>query len=46
VTGPDLGREPLLDLRMRAGEGVGAALAGGLLLAGLALRRETARVDP
>ena len=41
----DLGREPLLDLRMRAGEGVGAALAGGLLLAGLALRRETARVD-
>jgi nicotinate-nucleotide--dimethylbenzimidazole phosphoribosyltransferase len=41
----DLGREPLLDLRMRAGEGVGAALAGGLLLAGLALRRETARVE-
>jgi nicotinate-nucleotide--dimethylbenzimidazole phosphoribosyltransferase len=41
----DLGREPLLDLRMRAGEGVGAALASGLLLAGLALRRETARVD-
>ncbi|WP_244522711.1 nicotinate-nucleotide--dimethylbenzimidazole phosphoribosyltransferase [Geodermatophilus africanus] len=41
----DLGREPLLDLRMRAGEGVGAVLAGGLLLAGLALRRDTARVD-
>ncbi|WP_100497992.1 5,6-dimethylbenzimidazole synthase [Geodermatophilus chilensis] len=41
----DLGREPLLDLRMRAGEGVGAALASGLLLAGLALRRDTARVD-
>ncbi|SDM82252.1 nicotinate-nucleotide-dimethylbenzimidazole phosphoribosyltransferase /cob(II)yrinic acid a,c-diamide reductase /5,6-dimethylbenzimidazole synthase [Geodermatophilus siccatus] len=41
----DLGREPLLDLRVRAGEGVGAALASGLLLAGLALRRETARVD-
>jgi nicotinate-nucleotide--dimethylbenzimidazole phosphoribosyltransferase len=42
----ELGREPLLDLRMRAGEGVGAALASGLLLAGLALRRDTARVDP
>ncbi|MGY1683587.1 5,6-dimethylbenzimidazole synthase [Geodermatophilus sp. SYSU D01176] len=41
----ELGREPLLDLRMRAGEGVGAALASGLLLAGLALRRDTARVD-
>jgi nicotinate-nucleotide--dimethylbenzimidazole phosphoribosyltransferase len=41
----DLGREPILDLRMRAGEGVGAALAAGLLLSGLALRRETARVD-
>lgn len=41
----DLGREPLLDLRMRAGEGVGSALAAGLLLSGLALRRETARVD-
>ncbi|SNS59398.1 cob(II)yrinic acid a,c-diamide reductase [Geodermatophilus pulveris] len=42
----ELGREPLLDLRLRAGEGVGAALAAGLVLAGLALRRETARVDP
>jgi nicotinate-nucleotide--dimethylbenzimidazole phosphoribosyltransferase len=40
-----LGCEPLLDLRMRAGEGVGAALAVGLLLAGLRLRRDTARVD-
>jgi nicotinate-nucleotide--dimethylbenzimidazole phosphoribosyltransferase len=40
-----LGCEPLLDLRMRAGEGVGAALAAGLLLDGLALRRGTARVD-
>jgi nicotinate-nucleotide--dimethylbenzimidazole phosphoribosyltransferase len=40
-----LGLEPLLDLRMRAGEGVGAALAAGLLLAGLRMRRETARVD-
>ena len=40
-----LGLEPLLDLRMRAGEGVGAALAAGLLLSGLRMRRETARVD-
>jgi nicotinate-nucleotide--dimethylbenzimidazole phosphoribosyltransferase len=40
-----LGCEPLLDLRIRAGEGVGAALAAGLLLAGLGLRREVARVD-
>ena len=40
-----LGCEPLLDLRLRAGEGVGAVLATGLLLQGLAVRRETARVD-
>lgn len=40
-----LGVEPLLDLRMRAGEGVGAALATGLLLDGLALRRGAAHVD-
>jgi nicotinate-nucleotide--dimethylbenzimidazole phosphoribosyltransferase len=40
-----LGCEPLLDLRMRAGEGAGAAFAAGLLLAGLRVRRETARVD-
>ncbi|MCZ2806883.1 5,6-dimethylbenzimidazole synthase [Modestobacter sp. VKM Ac-2983] len=40
-----LGCEPLLDLRLRAGEGVGAVLAAGLLLQGLRLRRETARVD-
>ncbi|GAA3164751.1 hypothetical protein GCM10010531_16420 [Blastococcus jejuensis] len=40
-----LGVEPLLDLRMRAGEGVGAALATGLLLDGLALRRGAARAD-
>lgn len=40
-----LGCEPLLDLRMRAGEGVGAALATGLVLNGLRLRRETVRVD-
>jgi nicotinate-nucleotide--dimethylbenzimidazole phosphoribosyltransferase len=40
-----LGLEPLLDLRLRAGEGVGAVLAAGLLLQGLAVRRNTARVD-
>jgi nicotinate-nucleotide--dimethylbenzimidazole phosphoribosyltransferase len=40
-----LGCEPLLDLRLRAGEGVGAVLAAGLLLQGLAVRRATARVD-
>jgi nicotinate-nucleotide--dimethylbenzimidazole phosphoribosyltransferase len=40
-----LGLEPLLDLRMRAGEGAGGALAAGLLLTGLRVRRETARVD-
>lgn len=40
-----LGCEPLLDLRLRAGEGTGAALAAGLLLNALCLRRETARVD-
>jgi len=40
-----LGCEPLLDLRMRAGEGVGAVLATGLLLDGLRLRAETAQVD-
>lgn len=38
-----LGCEPLLDLRIRAGEGAGAALAAGLLLDGLRIRRETAR---
>ena len=40
-----LGCEPLLDLRIRAGEGAGAALAAGLLLGGLGVRRDTARVD-
>lgn len=39
-----LGCEPLLDLRIRAGEGAGACLAAGLLLDGLRIRRETARV--
>lgn len=40
-----LGLEPLLDLRLRAGEGAGAALAAGLLLDGLRVRRTTARVS-
>lgn len=38
-----LGLESLLDLRIRAGEGVGACLAANLLRSGLRLRRETAR---
>jgi nicotinate-nucleotide--dimethylbenzimidazole phosphoribosyltransferase len=38
-----LGLEPLLDLRLRAGEGVGAALAAQLLRSGLRLRSEAAR---
>lgn len=38
-----LGLEPLLDLRMRAGEGAGAALAAGLLLGGCRIRARTAR---
>ena len=38
-----LGLEPLLDLRLRAGEGAGACFAAGMLLAGLRVRRETAR---
>ena len=40
-----LGLEPLLDLRIRAGEGVGACLATGLLRAALSLRLGTARTD-
>jgi nicotinate-nucleotide--dimethylbenzimidazole phosphoribosyltransferase len=38
-----LGLEPLLDLRLRAGDGAGACLAAGLLLDVLRVRRETAR---
>lgn len=38
-----LGLEPLLDLRLRAGEGAGAAMAAGLLRTALRIRRETAR---
>jgi nicotinate-nucleotide--dimethylbenzimidazole phosphoribosyltransferase len=41
-----LGLEPLLDLRFRAGEGVGAAMAVGLLKAGMAVRLESARTEP
>jgi nicotinate-nucleotide--dimethylbenzimidazole phosphoribosyltransferase len=40
-----LGLEPLLDLRLRAGEGVGAVLATRLLLDGLEIRRTTARTE-
>jgi nicotinate-nucleotide--dimethylbenzimidazole phosphoribosyltransferase len=40
-----LGCEPLLDLRLRAGEGVGAVLAVALLLHAMRLRRGAARVD-
>lgn len=38
-----LGLEPLLDLRFRAGEGVGAALAVGLLQSALSIRLSSAR---
>nr|MCW2727537.1 cob(II)yrinic acid a,c-diamide reductase [Aeromicrobium sp.] len=41
-----LGLEPVLDLRMRVGEGVGAALASGLLISGLTMRRGTGRTAP
>jgi nicotinate-nucleotide--dimethylbenzimidazole phosphoribosyltransferase len=40
-----LGLEPLLDIRLRAGEGVGACLASGLVLSALRIRRETARTS-
>jgi nicotinate-nucleotide--dimethylbenzimidazole phosphoribosyltransferase len=42
----ELGLEPLLDLRIRAGEGVGGALATGLIRDGLALRNGVARTAP
>lgn len=41
----ELGLEPLLDLRLRAGEGVGACLAASMLLQGLAIRRIAARTS-
>ena len=40
-----LGLEPLLDLRLRSGEGVGAALATRLLLNALTIRNESGRVS-
>ncbi len=42
----ELGLEPLLDLRIRAGEGAGAVLATSLILQALRLRRATARTAP
>jgi nicotinate-nucleotide--dimethylbenzimidazole phosphoribosyltransferase len=41
----ELGLEPLLDLRLRAGEGVGACFAAHLLLAALGLRRTAGRTS-
>jgi len=41
----DLGLEPLLQLRLRSGEGVGACLAAQLLLTALRVRQATARVS-
>jgi nicotinate-nucleotide--dimethylbenzimidazole phosphoribosyltransferase len=38
-----LGQEPLLDLRLRAGEGAGASLAAGMLKSALRIRTETAQ---
>jgi nicotinate-nucleotide--dimethylbenzimidazole phosphoribosyltransferase len=39
-----LGLEPLLSLRLRSGEGVGALFAAQMLRSAAALRRETGRV--
>ena len=39
----ELGLEPLLDLRLRAGEGVGACLAAGMILQALDARRASVR---
>lgn len=39
----ELGLEPLIDVRLRAGEGVGACLATGLLLHAAQVRHHTAR---
>jgi nicotinate-nucleotide--dimethylbenzimidazole phosphoribosyltransferase len=40
----ELGLEPLLDLRLRCGEGVGACLAAQMLLTSLRARQQAARV--
>lgn len=42
----ELGLEPVLDLRIRAGEGVGAALAIGVIADARRLRREVAHTHP
>ena len=39
----ELGVEPLMELRMRAGEGVGACLGAQMILTGLQVRRTAAR---
>ena len=41
----ELGLEPLLDLRLRSGEGVGACLAASMVLQGLTVRRIAARTS-
>ncbi|PRY63387.1 cob(II)yrinic acid a,c-diamide reductase [Knoellia remsis] len=41
-----LGLEPLLSLRLRSGEGVGACLAASLVLQGMRIRRGVARTAP
>jgi nicotinate-nucleotide--dimethylbenzimidazole phosphoribosyltransferase len=41
-----LGLEPLLDLRLRVGEGVGAAMAASLLFQARALRHGIGRTSP
>ena len=41
----ELGLEPLLDLWLRVGEGVGACLAAQLLLTGLGVRRTAGRTS-
>jgi nicotinate-nucleotide--dimethylbenzimidazole phosphoribosyltransferase len=41
----ELGLEPLLDLRLRAGEGVGACLAVGLLQSARSARQDTGRTS-
>lgn len=42
----ELGLEPLLSLRLRAGEGVGGSLAASLVLQGLRMRAMVARTAP
>ncbi len=42
----ELGLEPLLSLRLRAGEGVGGCLAASMMLQGLRMRRMVARTVP